>query len=161
MNTYTFVDNDILHVSGSMLKQYVLKIKDLPADQKPREKLLRFGPGALSLAELLAVVLNSGTKKEGVLGMAGRIVKEYGEKSVVSERSPTKLSADLGIPVIKACQIVACGEIGRRFYERNSGTTIIRNAKDVFEYITTMRLLKLLHLEPFLVALGVGHRHII
>ena len=45
-------------------KQYVLTIHDLPSEEKPREKLLEFGPGALTIDELLAVILITGTKKK-------------------------------------------------------------------------------------------------
>jgi DNA repair protein RadC len=80
--------------------------------------------------------------------MSSRIVKEYGEKSIISERDAMKLSENLNIPLVKACQIIACGEIGRRFYQKNvSGFTIIRTAQDVFEYLQDMRSLAKEHLR--------------
>jgi DNA repair protein RadC len=66
----------------------------------------------------------------------------------LAEKNAEKLSLDLNIPIIKACQIIACGEIGRRFYEKNrSGFTVIRNAKDVFDYLVDMRNLPKEHLR--------------
>ncbi|HRH31442.1 MAG TPA: hypothetical protein PK950_02140, partial [Candidatus Paceibacterota bacterium] len=62
-------------------KKYVLTIRDMPNEQKPREKLIRDGVALLSMAELLSVILNVGSKKEDVLAMSNRILKEYGEKS--------------------------------------------------------------------------------
>ena len=50
-------------------KQYVLKLRDLPANEKPREKMIKYGSAALTLAELFAVILNVGTKKEEVLAL--------------------------------------------------------------------------------------------
>ncbi|MEK7095398.1 MAG: DNA repair protein RadC [Patescibacteria group bacterium] len=130
------------------LRKYVLKIKDLPADEKPREKLLKQGPESLSIQELLAIVLNVGSRVEGVLEMSNRLIREYGEKSIIAERNPTKLSEELVIPIVKACQVVACGELGRRFYERNnSGFTLIRTAKDVYEYLRDMHNLPKEHLR--------------
>lgn len=143
---YTIQDNSvILDNTGA---RYVLKIRDLPAHEKPREKLIKHGPGALSAPELLAVILNVGTKKEGVLETSARILKEYGEKTLMSRTGARAMADDLGIPIGKATQIIACGELGRRFFkkqERNSAT--IRTPKDVFEYVGDMRTLPKEHLR--------------
>jgi DNA repair protein RadC len=144
--TYTLKDNN-LFLDGS-IREYVYKIRDLPLDRKPREKLIKQGPESLSVQELLAVILNVGSKSEDVLTMSHRIIREYGERSIIAEKNAEKLSLDLNIPIIKACQIIACGEIGRRFYEKNrSGFTVIRNAKDVFDYLVDMRNLPKEHLR--------------
>lgn len=142
MNTYTLADTDLMLFSRNKTednRQYVLKIRDLPIEQKPREKLIAQGPKALSINELLAVVLTTGTRKEDVLAMSNRIIRGYGEKSLIAQIDPTKVSEELGIPLGKACQIVACAELGRRFYDdTKSGTTIIRTAKDVHQYLKEM-----------------------
>src|SRR5665213_3381763 len=65
--------------SGSKDKKYVLRLRDLPAKEKPREKLIAHGPSVLSIAELVAIILNVGTKKEDVLAMSQRMIKEYGD----------------------------------------------------------------------------------
>ena len=67
-------------ITDSTLKPYVLTVRDLPLEQKPREKIINHGPVSASMAELLAVILNVGTKKEEILTMTSRIVKEYGER---------------------------------------------------------------------------------
>ncbi len=129
-------------------REYPLTIHDLPDEEKPREKLIRQGPEALSIKELLAVVLVSGTVKEELMEMSNRLIRDYGEKSILAERDPDRLSAELDIPIVKACQIVACGELGRRFYDRSeSGLTTVRNAKDVYEYLQDMRNLPKEHLR--------------
>ncbi|MDQ5893558.1 MAG: repair protein RadC [Patescibacteria group bacterium] len=129
-------------------REYILKIHDMPLESQPREKLLKQGPETLSLQELMAVILNTGTKTEGVLEMSSRIIREYGEKSIIAEKNPSKLAQELNIPLMKACQIIACGEIGRRFYEKNnSGFTVIRTAQDAYEYLHDMRNLPKEHLR--------------
>ena len=129
-------------------RRYVLKIHDLPPEEKPREKMLSLGPASLSTQELLTALLNTGTKKEDVLAMSARIMKEYGERSIMSARNPAKLAEDLDIPIGKAIQIVAAGELGQRFFERNGASTaVIRTAKDVFEYVSDMRDLPKEHLR--------------
>jgi DNA repair protein RadC len=129
-------------------RDYVLTIHDLPLENKPRERLMREGASVLTVSELFAVILNVGTKKEGVMSMAHRMMKEYGEKSLLSKRTPKELAAELEIPVGKACQIIAAVELGRRLFERNpNGTKIIRNAKDVHAYAKSMAELPKEHLR--------------
>lgn len=150
ISPYTLRDNDLVltTVPAASKKQYVLKFRDLPQTDKPREKMLDYGPAKLSTKELLAVVLGTGTKKEDVMAMAERIIKEYGERSLVSMTNPQKISEDLDIPLIKAMQIVACGELGRRFFSRSqSGLTVIRLPEEVYEYTKDMRDLPREHLR--------------
>ena len=129
-------------------REYILTIKDMPADEKPREKLMAQGPEALSVGELLALVLTTGTVKEDVLEMSRRIIYDYGEKSLLAEKDANALSADLAIPITKACQIVACGELGRRLYDKTeSGFTVIRSAKDAYDHLQDMRNLSKEHLR--------------
>ncbi len=143
---YNIKDSDL--ILDNALKEYVLKIKDLPIEAKPREKLINRGPEILSIQELLAVIMGTGSKSEDVLEMSGRIIKEYGEKSIIAERDAKKLSINMNIPLVKACQIIACGELGRRLYERNPmGFTVIRNAKDTYEYLKDMHNLPKEHLR--------------
>lgn len=137
---YTHTDTDLFLDSND--REYVLRVHDLPKDNRPREKLIKQGPEALSLQELMAIILNTGNKTEGVLEMTNRIIREYGEKSIIEEKDAKRLSLELNIPITKACQIVVCGEIGRRFYEKNpSGFVTIRTAKDTYEYLRDMRYL--------------------
>ncbi len=129
-------------------KPYVLKIRDLPEDEKPREKLVKYGSTVLSVGELLAVILNVGTKKEGVLAMSGRLLKEYGESAIINQTDPKKIAQALNIPLTKACQIVASLELGRRFFKVPIGKPqFLRTAKQVYEYLKDMRELPKEHLR--------------
>jgi len=121
-------------------KQYkITAVKDLPDEDKPREKLVLNGVGALSSAELLAIVLGIGTKKEEVFSMACRLLREYGEKGIAYQKDPNIIEKDLKIPLIKACQIVACFELGRRFYQKKPGGSItIRTAQQAYNYLKDM-----------------------
>jgi DNA repair protein RadC len=129
-------------------REYPLMFRDLPSEEKPREKLLAHGPEALSTAELTALLLVTGTTKEDILEMSARLIKQYGEKSIFAERDPEKLSAELDIPIVKAYAIIAAGEIGRRLYQPSeNGFKVIRTAKDVYEYLADMRNLPKEHLR--------------
>jgi len=157
MQTYAIRDNAL--ILDRPIREYIFTIKDLPPEGKPREKIIEQGPAHLSIRELLALVLTVGTVKEDVLEMSNRIIRDYGERSLLSERDPKKLSLDMDIPLVKACQIVACGELARRFYDKNeSGFTVIRSAKDVYEYLQDMRNLSKEHLRGLYLN---GHNRII
>jgi DNA repair protein RadC len=116
-----------------------MRVKDMPDDEKPREKMIKEGLGTLSSAELLAIILGVGTKKEEVFSMSSRLLREYGEKGIAYQKDPSVIEHDLNIPLAKACQIVACFELGRRFYQKKPGASItIRTAKQAFEYLKDM-----------------------
>jgi len=120
-------------------KKYLLKVKDLDDKDKPREKLATFGPSSLTSPELLAIIFGAGTTKEEVLSMSARIMKEYGEKSIISQIDPKIVQKEFDIPLNKACQVVACFELGRRFFkEKKNGLVTVRGAKQVFEYLKDM-----------------------
>ena len=147
MQTYAIFPN-ALFLDAKVGRDYILTIHDLPPEQKPREKLISQGSEALSIKELLAVVLGVGTAKEDVLELSSRLIRDYGEKSILAERNPKRLSKEMEIPIVKACMIVAVGELGRRFYDRSeSGFPMIRNAKDAYEYLVDMRALPKEHLR--------------
>lgn len=135
-------------ITNTVIKPYRLTIRDIPTEQKPREKLLREGPAILSIAELWAIILNLGTKREDIITMSNRILKEYGERSITRETNPKKLATELAIPIGKAAQIIAVVELGKRLFERNPlGAKIIRTAHDVYDYTKNMRDLPKEHLR--------------
>jgi DNA repair protein RadC len=133
---YKFRDNDL--IMHEVETPYVLRFRDIPDEDKPREKLLSSGVKNLSVAELMAVVLGVGTSKEDVLAMAKRITREYGEKALVNELDPQTLAAALEIPLTKACQVVASFEIGRRYFAKQPGTVYIRQSKQAYDYLKDM-----------------------
>ncbi len=146
---YTIADTDFLWLEGELAeRQYVLRVKDMPDDDKPRERMLRFGPKALSSAELVMIVLGTGSKKEDVATLATRVIKDYGQQALANQNDAKKLSQELEIPLVKSMQLVACAELGRRFFEKNvHGRPVIRTAKDVYQCTREMSLLPKEHLR--------------
>lgn len=147
---YRLVDHDVILNdapvrAGAISKPapYVLRFRDIADESKPRERLLAQGPKALSVAELMAVVLGVGTQKEDVLAMSQRIIKEYGSVAVVNETSAVRLAETLDIPTGKACQVIASFELGRRYFSaRGSRHVQIRNSKAAYEYLRDMGSLR-------------------
>jgi len=135
--SYKINDRNFILSHGKQYK--ILRVKDLPDEEKPREKIIKNGVGSLSSAELLAVILGVGTKKEEVFSMSSRLLREYGEKGIAYQKNPTVIEKDLKIPLVKACQIVACFELGRRFYQKKPGGSItVRTAAQAFNYLKDM-----------------------
>lgn len=134
---YVLRDND--QFMDETDEPYVLRFRDLPSEEKPREKLMQVGPKNLSVAELMAILLGVGTRKEDVMAMSRRILREYGERTILHESNPNKLAQALDIPVGKACQIIASFEIGRRFYASTGGRpAYVRTLKQAHHYLEGM-----------------------
>lgn len=141
LTRYSMRDMDTIMGEGET--RYVMRVKDLADEDKPREKLLALGPKDLAVAELVAILLGVGTKKEEVMTMANRILREYGERAIVNELNPQRLADTLQIPLPKACQIVASFELGRRFFEKRSGKAVfVSTAQQAFDYLKDMGQMK-------------------
>ncbi len=118
-------------------------VKQYPSDKQPRERLINLGPDSLSNAELLAIIFGTGTRDEGVLDLASRVIKEYGSRSITEIRDVNRAMDLVGLQKVKACQVVACFELGRRFFKEDSGRLpTIRGPEDVFGFCQDMCRLK-------------------
>jgi DNA repair protein RadC len=103
-----------------------MPLKDLPADARPREKMLARGAGALSDAELLALLLRTGIKGKGVLQMADELLQLQGNKPAQGDNAGFGGIAGLlnataddlkrvkGIGPAKRCELIAVLELARR-----------------------------------------------
>jgi DNA repair protein RadC len=85
----------------------VVRIADLPTDQRPRERLLRFGSHALTDAELVAVLLSAGLPGESALSMAHRLLHTVGGVPGLARTRPEQLSMLGGIGPAKAARLIA------------------------------------------------------
>jgi len=89
-------------------------IHDLPVEERPRERLLKFGVEALSATELLQLILGRGIAGESVAITAQKLLCEFGSLQKLGEASIEELSEVKGIGLAKAAQLKATCEIGRR-----------------------------------------------
>lgn len=94
--------------------EYMLMIRDLAQEDRPRERLKRVGPAALTTAELLAVILRVGTRGVSALRLAERLLAEFNGLPGLSRASITELAGINGIGDAKGVQIKAALELGRR-----------------------------------------------
>jgi DNA repair protein RadC len=94
--------------------EYHLRIPDLSADERPRERLAAAGAGALSHAELLAILLRVGTQGENAVLLAERLLAQRGGLPGLHRMSHADLCQVKGIGKAKAAQLMAAIELGRR-----------------------------------------------
>ena len=101
-----------------------IRVMDLPKNERPRERLLRYGADALSNVELLAIVLSTGSQQENVLDLSSRIMKTCGGLNGLLAMSADNLMDLSGIGKAKASQMLAIVEISKRFKSFHAGEEI-------------------------------------
>jgi len=97
-----------------MTKDSSFTVRDLPRQERPRERLQKFGPEALSGQELLALVIGRGISKKSVMNIAQELLSRFGNIRAISQATIEELSQIKGIGLAKAAQIKACFELGKR-----------------------------------------------
>ncbi|WP_132242043.1 RadC family protein [Marinisporobacter balticus] len=101
--------------------------------ERPREKLIKFGVSVLSNAELLAILIRTGTKETSAIELAQKILSiSHSGLRYLADCTIEELSEIKGIAKVKACQIVAAIELGKRLAMSNSKAKLnIRSSRDV------------------------------
>ncbi|HSR35170.1 MAG TPA: DNA repair protein RadC [Anaerolineae bacterium] len=129
-------------------ERYNPTIKELPASERPRERLLNHGAGALSTAELLAIILRTGAPKENVVILAQRILSRFENLAGLARASTTELTSENGVGPAKVAQLRAALELGRRMLvESPEERPQVRSPADAANLVMTeMGLLEQEHL---------------
>jgi DNA repair protein RadC len=111
-------------------------VKDLPAELRPREKLLARGPAALADAELLALLLRTGIKGQGVLQLAQALLDRFGGLSGLLEADTAELGSVKGLGPAKRAELAAVLEIARRsLAARLQQTPVFDSPQAVKDYL--------------------------
>lgn len=117
-------------------ERYTLTIKDLPADERPRERLVKYGAAVLSNAELLAIILRVGTQEYSAIGLAQHMLGKFDGLKGIATATIEGLSSIKGLGTAKAAQIQAMVELGKRIAESEGGTRpAIRSPKDAADLL--------------------------
>jgi len=116
------------------MKSYTLH--DVPSDERPRERLIKYGVESLSLQELLSLIFGRGIKGESVIDLSRKIIGTFGSLDKLSQTSVEDLKTFRGLGLAKACQLKACFEISKRLVREESSNKnkniIIKSPKDVY-----------------------------
>lgn len=132
------------------MERYNVTIKKMPENERPREKLMRYGSKTLSNSELIAILIRTGSKKQSALELANILLSHH-EKGIrfLANCTVEELSKIKGIGKSKACQIIAAVELGNRL--SRSSLEIkkrIKSPKDVTDiFINDMRFLEKEHFK--------------
>jgi DNA repair protein RadC len=122
-------------------------IRDVPADDRPRERMINHGAKSLSNQELVALMLRTGTKEESVLQLSNRLLQDFDGLRLLKDASFEEMTSIKGIGLAKAIQVMAAVEIGRRignlaYHDRY----IIRSPEDGANFVMNdMRFLSQEH----------------
>jgi len=132
--------------------EYYTLIRDLPASERPRERLRDYGPQALSTAELLAIILRTGTNRESVLSLASRLLSQHQGLAGLARVSFAELCQERGLGEAKAAQLKAALELGRRLSSSQpEARAVVRSPADVANLLSAeMGLLEQEHLRVVL-----------
>jgi len=123
-----------------------MRIKDIPKENRPRERLKLNGADVLSNSELLAIILQKGTRKENAIDMSNRLLAKHSIDKL-SECSLTELKDIPGIGDAKAMQIMALFELSKRVKSGSIAEEVVSNSSDIANYyMERMKGLKREHL---------------
>ncbi|MGM0471350.1 MAG: RadC family protein [Bacillota bacterium] len=112
--------------------EYNLTIKDLPKEERPREKLIKWGVNTLSTVELLALIIRTGSQSDTALELASKLLSHSGGLKFIHELSIEELQEVKGVGVVKATQIRAAIELGQRIRVANQEVKqVITSPQDV------------------------------
>jgi len=120
-------------------------MKDLPAAMRPREKLLSHGPAALADAELLALLLRTGTQGQGVLQLAESMLKQLGGLSGLLTSPLARLKGIKGLGPAKRAELLAVMEMARRGLSGSLRTEPVFTSPQLVKDYLQMRLGALPH----------------
>lgn len=117
---------------------YRLTIKEMPADERPQEKLKLRGAASLSTGELLALILRTGLPGETVVDVAQRLLVNHGGLLGLSRADYAALCKERGLGEVKAAKLMACVELARRLaLEKPDERTRIQSPEDVAALISS------------------------
>src|SRR3989454_11642407 len=132
--------------------EYRALIREMPSDERPRERLQSRGPDALSNAELLAILLRTGSKGENVINLAHRLLlKRFEGVGGLGRACFSELCAEKHVGPAKAAQIIAALALGQRIMSAQPQRAAVRSPEDVFALVgAEMALLEQEHLRVVL-----------
>jgi DNA repair protein RadC len=133
------------------MTEFSLSMRDLPDSERPRERLFSYGAAALSNAELLAIILRTGSQEENVLHLCERVLAQYQGLQGLAQATATDLEQFRGLGKAKIAQLMAVLELGKRLTAYQPGEhPIVQNAADAARLVKDMSNLPQEHVRAIL-----------
>lgn len=136
-----------------------LKIREMPADDRPREKLAARGASALSDAELIAILLRTGVEGANAVEVARQLIAEYGSLGALSRCTVKELAKIKGIGFAKGAQLAAAFGLGHRLARENFAGRKVEKPEQVYELLGPE--MRALHKESLRVVLLDTRYHLV
>lgn len=113
-----------------------IMIKNVPKEDRPRERMLRLGASHLSNQEIIAIILGSGTRYESVMNLANRVLMHFEGIKLLSDATIEELTAIKGIGPAKGVTLLATIELAKRINEyKPEDRYTIRSPEDGADYV--------------------------
>ncbi len=109
-------------------------VREWPEDERPRERLIKHGAQSLTDAQLLAIILRTGSNKKTVIETSIELLQQFGGLKGIEEASIRELKSFKGLGIAKIAQIKACFEIGKRALSQRAMEQVFNSASVVFNY---------------------------
>jgi DNA repair protein RadC len=114
---------------------YMYMIKDLPLEERPRERFIKFGPKSLSTSELIAIIIRIGYKDKSAVELGKIIINSLNNIEDLRDKSVKELSTIRGVGFTKAITLLAAIELGERVLSSKHEKIIINSPSDVYELL--------------------------
>ena len=116
--------------------RYPTAVREMPEEDRPRERLTRLGPEALRDAELMAVLFRTGSRETGAVALAEQVIRHFGDLRGLARASLEELQQVKGVGKVKAIELKAAIELGKRLaVHRGPERVKIRSSADVAELL--------------------------
>ena len=145
-------------IEKSETKKYPYSIRNWPEDDRPREKLLKHGEHVLSNAELLAILIRTGTTGKSAIDLGRDLLNKFKSLRAMSGVDVSEFKEIMGLKDAKIAQIKAAIELGRRMMsEEKAFHGMVKSSSDVVDFL--MPLMRDLKKEIFkILLLDKGNR---
>lgn len=116
-----------------------IHIKDIPKSDRPRERLIKYGAKNVSNEDLISIILKTGSKEMSVKDLSLIILNKFKDIKNLKDVNINSLINIRGIGFVKAIELIAAIELGRRVYiDKEINDVKIRNTNDVYEYFNDL-----------------------
>jgi DNA repair protein RadC len=113
-----------------------IRIQDLPLQERPRERFVEKGAGALSSAELIAILLGSGTQERSALVLAAALLVDFGSLERLADASLQELLSVKGIKMAKAVRLMTAFALGKKIQPKPLDRSLIDSPEKAFYEIS-------------------------
>ena len=117
-----------------------MNLKNLPNEEKPRERFIKYGKENISNNELIEIILKSGTRKSGLKEISHNILSSVNNISELKNMEVNTLSKIDGMSKVKAIELLAAIELGRRVYEEENYNELVSltNPSSIINYFHSL-----------------------